>query len=192
MSMGEFASVQIISCLSNMPAVGMQRAYYITRWEIANCLIAAESSNCCRKLWLLLKLWKLRKFWKLWQQQSLQKNHRILLQGLLFWAQKDVFERIFEILAQKKSNFSARIIIRYSKCHIEQMMILSKWCRDSIARAEQKYRRFFAQLVTKALQMALNRQSWTMIGALFCSACLGWRMRAGPYIGVSQYILPLS
>lgn len=163
-----------------------------------NALRDSKLADCCWKLWKLWKFWKfwkfwkLRKFWKLWQQQSLQKNHRILLQGLLFWTPNNVFERIFEILAQKKSNFSARIIIWYSKCHIEQMMILSKWCRDSIARAEQKYRRFFAQLVTKALQMALNRQSWTMIGALFCSACSGWRMRAGPYIGVSQYILPLS
>ena len=36
-------------------------------------------------------------------------------------------------------------------------------CLDNIARAVRKYRGFFAQLVVKVGEMALNSQSWTKI-----------------------------
>ena len=44
--------------------------------------------------------------------------------------------------------------------------IMSYWqivCLDNIARAGRKYRGFFAQLVVKVGEMALNSQSWTKI-----------------------------
>ncbi len=41
---------------------------------------------------------------------------------------------------------------------------------DGNARAERKYRIFFAQLVMKPSKMAINSPSWTKIGGIFCSA----------------------
>ena len=47
--------------------------------------------------------------WPYSNQQSLQKNRLIFLQGLLFWGKNAVLEALFTILAQKSAIFSARI-----------------------------------------------------------------------------------
>ena len=144
MLMGELANVQIINCLCNMPAVGMRQAYYITRWEIANWLIAAESSDCC---------WSSESSGS--SESSDSNNPCRKITG--FFCKDYCFgpKRMFLSGYLRSSHRKSPIFLQGLSFDI-QNVILSKWCRDSIARAEQKYRRFFAQLVTKALQMALK------------------------------------